>query len=183
MDNSFNGLIEELEDVIEKAKAIPLSQRVSIDKNEVYDIISQIRLNIPAEIQQGQRIVAKANKFINDANIKASQIIRDAEAKAEKMTMDKEIVKRAQEQADAILADANENARNILDRANEESKNMRMDSMKYADEILNNTLQCIQVVLNNYQKNSSKFDEYLSSEMDAILAERQELSRLSSENK
>ncbi|MBQ7265232.1 MAG: hypothetical protein IJS61_03950 [Firmicutes bacterium] len=178
MENAYNVLLDKLEDIIDAAKAVPLTQRHSIDRNEVYDILNQLRLNTPAEIQQGQRIVAKAQKLLNDANDQATKIIRDAEARAEKMTMDKEIVKRAQDQADAILSDANEDARHILDNARIESRNMRVGSIKYADELLNNTSRGLQTLLDNMSKRTAAVEDYIASEIDAIYGERKELSNL-----
>lgn len=178
MDNSYNSLIEQLEDLIENASMIPIIGKVGIDKDAIYEIISQFRLNVPAEIQQAQRIVAKGDKFISDANVKAAAIIRDAETMAEKLTMDKEIVKRAQEQAEAILGDANAEATAIITDASEKAESMRIGSISYADELLGNTSRGIQALYDNIGKRTSSLQDYLSNEIDAIYAERQELTNL-----
>lgn len=178
MENSYNNLIEQLENLIDNAKVIPFTGMASIEKNEVFDLIKKFRLNVPAEITQAQRIVAKGDKFINDANMKAASIIRDAEATADKLTMDKEIVRRAQETADAILADANAQANDIVSAAQEKAESMRIGSLNYADEILDNTSKSIQAFFDNLGKRTSDVQDYLSNEIDAIYAERQELSNL-----
>ncbi len=180
-NNTLQELINVLEDIIDNAKTLPLSQKISLDKDEILEIVQQMRFNLPAEIQQAQRIVAKSNKFINDANVSAANIIRDAETKAEKMTMDKEIVKRAQEQADAILADAREEARNITENAEKEALNMRKGSLNYADELLSRASQGIQALHDELNKRTESVQTFLEGEVDAIYGERQELAKMEAE--
>ena len=41
--DSVLQLLDELEEVLDSSRAVPFSNKVSIDKEEIYDIISEIR--------------------------------------------------------------------------------------------------------------------------------------------
>jgi len=49
-------LIDEIEDIIENGSSVPFSSKVMIDADEIYDIISEIRIKLPDEIKQANWI-------------------------------------------------------------------------------------------------------------------------------
>ena len=44
------NLLERIEDIVEEASKVPLSNKVMIDKEEVLEVINDIRLKLPDEI-------------------------------------------------------------------------------------------------------------------------------------
>src|SRR5438309_5754737 len=50
-------LIDKLDDLVHNAKAVPLTDQVRIDREEIYDILDQMRATIPEEIKQARWIV------------------------------------------------------------------------------------------------------------------------------
>ena len=48
-------LIDKLDDLVHNAKAVPLTDQVRIDREEIYDILDQMRATIPEEIKQALR--------------------------------------------------------------------------------------------------------------------------------
>lgn len=167
MESSIYSLLDTLEDIVENAKAIPLTQKVSVAKDDLFEIIGEIRLNLPGEIKQATRIVNGSEKIIDEANAKANSIIRDAEAEAERMILDHEITKRAKEEAEAIMMEARAKA-----------ENMRIGSIEYANQMLENTETQIKSILDNFTKRANGVQDFLNTELDAIYGERQELRNL-----
>src|SRR6266540_734184 len=49
-------LIDKLDDLVHQAKAVPLTDQVRIDREEIYDILDQMRATIPEEIKQARWI-------------------------------------------------------------------------------------------------------------------------------
>ena len=47
-------LIDKLDDVVHNAKPVPLTDQVRVDKEEIYDILDQMRATIPEEIKQAR---------------------------------------------------------------------------------------------------------------------------------
>lgn len=164
MESSVYTLLESLEDVIEKAKQVPLSSNVKVSREEIFEIIEGIRLALPQEIKQAQRIVHNSESIINNAHASANGVINAANETAEKMTMEHEITKRAQEEAEAIITDARNKA-----------EDMRLGAIEYADQMLENTENQIKAVLDNFTKRTNSVMDFLSKETDAIFSEREAL--------
>ena len=62
-------LLESLEDVIERSRSLPFSAKGIVDKEEILDLIKEIRLKLPDELKQAkwvkeerQRILVEAQK-------------------------------------------------------------------------------------------------------------------------
>ena len=55
-------LIDKLDDQIHNAKPVPLTDQVRVDKEEIYDILDQMRATIPEEIKQARWIVEQAER-------------------------------------------------------------------------------------------------------------------------
>ena len=49
-------LLDELDEIIEVASSVPVVRKVMVDPNEVTEIVKEIRLELPDEIQQAQWI-------------------------------------------------------------------------------------------------------------------------------
>jgi cell division septum initiation protein DivIVA len=78
-------LIDKLDDLVHNAKPVPLTDQVRVDKEEIYDILDQMRATIPEE------------EVTNEAKRAAEDIIEDARAR------EREIRLGAEDYADEIL--------------------------------------------------------------------------------
>jgi hypothetical protein len=71
-------LIDKLDDTIHNAKPVPLTDQVRVDKEEIYDILDQMRATIPEEIKQARWIVKERQEMLAEAKREAERIIREA---------------------------------------------------------------------------------------------------------
>src|SRR6185437_13150655 len=71
-------LIDKLDDTIHNAKPVPLTDQVRVDKEEIYDILDQMRATIPEEIKQARWIVKERQEMLAEAKKEAERIIKDA---------------------------------------------------------------------------------------------------------
>ena len=101
--DSVLQLLDELEDVLDSSKAVPFSNKVSVDKEEIYDIISEIRMKLPNELKQSKWVIEERNKILIDAQREADEIVKNAEDRMVRMIDDNEVTKKAYEQAAAII--------------------------------------------------------------------------------
>ncbi|MDR1540177.1 MAG: ATPase [Clostridiales bacterium] len=161
---SLLDYLDMLEDLLDSSKSMPFSNRVSVDREKIFDIIRDIRLNLPNEIRQAQRIIEEHDKIINDAKIKAASIVKEADGTAKMMTNNHEIFKRATEQATEVIEETKKNARD-----------MRLNAMDYADEILAKTEKIIQEAMTNIDQQHQMINEYFAKTTDVLYSNRQEL--------
>ena len=163
MDTVLN-LLDELEDVLDQSKAMPFSNKVSVDKDELYDIIGEIRMRLPNEIKQSKWVIEERNKIIIDAQKEADEIVKNAEERISRMVDENEITKRAYDQANEII----ENSRKA-------SKEMRLGAMEYADEVLSAAEEKVKELMEIVQNEHARCDEFFNKTLDIIFQNRQEL--------
>ena len=102
-------LLDELDEIIELASSVPVVRKVMVDPNEVTEIVKEIRLELPDEIQQAQWIKNERTRILDEAKAEYDNIIKEAQEKAAALVEQDEITIRAKERADEILRVAKEN--------------------------------------------------------------------------
>ncbi len=119
-------LIDKLDDLVHNAKPVPMTDQVRVDKEEIYDILDQMRATIPEEIKQARWIVKERQEMLAEAKKEAERIIKDARERQERLVGEEEVTKQAERAAEDIVEDARAREREI-----------RLGAEDYADEILN----------------------------------------------
>lgn len=95
--------LEVMEDMLENAQsALFAPKKVIVDSEQLRDCIDKIRMNIPSEIKQAQKIVQERKSINEEANKQAEMIITRAETRAKEMTDNNAITKAAQAKAAEI---------------------------------------------------------------------------------
>ena len=107
-------LINELEDIIDKGVAVPFSGRCLLDKEELLEIIQEIRLKLPTDLEQAKWIKAERQNIINDARKEADEIIKAANDKLVAMVDENEITRKATQAASEIMDNANAEPQTVL---------------------------------------------------------------------
>src|SRR3954453_15937049 len=96
-------LIDKLDDLVHNAKAVPMTYQVRIDREEIYDILDQMRAPIPEEIKQARWIVRERQEMLAEAKREADRLIAEARDQAVREASQTEIVKLAEPQAQEII--------------------------------------------------------------------------------
>ena len=119
-------LIDKLDDLVHNARPVPLTDQVRVDREEIYDLLDQMRATIPEEIKQARWIVKERQEMLAEAKREAERIVREARDQQQRLVSQEEVTKQAERAAEEIVEDANARAREI-----------RLGAEDYADEILN----------------------------------------------
>ncbi len=130
------GLLDYLQDELEKASNMPLSSKALVDREKCLNIVSDIRQNLPREIMEAQSIQSEKNQILYDAEKEAEAIIADADAKARKLVETEEITRLAAQRAEEILTSAHTSAREIKKSANEYVEDILADLESYVSRSL-----------------------------------------------
>src|SRR4051795_9230851 len=75
-------LIDKLDDTIHNAKPVPLTDQVRVDKEEVYDILDQMRATIPEEIKQARWIVKERQEMLAEAKRENDRLLGEGREQA-----------------------------------------------------------------------------------------------------
>lgn len=138
------NLIDEVEDIIEAGTSLPFTNKVMINREEILDIVKEIRIKLPDEIKQAAWIKEERQRILADAQKDADTILNEAEYKLEELIEEEEIIKIANNRAEEIIARAQTNAKEI-----------RIGTMEYADSLLLETQESLKEIiqlLNNNRK-------------------------------
>jgi cell division septum initiation protein DivIVA len=118
-------LIDKLDEIVNNARPMPMTDKVMIEREEIYDIIDQMRTTIPEEVKQARWIVKERQEMLAEAKAEADRIVKEANEQAERLVSEQEVVKMAERNAAQIMEDARAREREI-----------RLGAEDYADEVL-----------------------------------------------
>ena len=106
-------LLETLEDIMERSKNIPFTEKGIVEKDEVLEIIKEIRLKLPDELKQAKWVKEERQRILVEAQKEADGIIKEAENRIISMIDEHEITRKAYEKKVEIIETANEMSREI----------------------------------------------------------------------
>ena len=114
--------LQQIEDMIKEAKSMPLSSSALLNREEILELVAQMREDLPEEIKQARWVVKDREELLTKARRDSQRIVEEAEQEQLRMATREEVVKRAEAEAERILAEAREEARR-----------MRLEAEDYVD--------------------------------------------------
>ncbi len=137
MSSRIEQLIDEIEEYIDSCKYQTFSNsKILVNKDEIEELIRELRVKTPDEIKRYQRIVQNKEEILNDAKARAEQLIKDTTIQRTELISEHQIMQQAYAQADEVVTAAHRQAQELLDRAVMEANEMRMSAMQYTDDLL-----------------------------------------------
>lgn len=112
-------LVDRLEDLIDEGRHMPMSKYTLIDEERVLEIIDQMRISIPEEIEKAARILAQRDRILSQAHEEAARIVQNAREKGDQMLENDVNVQAARSQAANIIEQAKQDADAITQEADE----------------------------------------------------------------
>ena len=153
-------LINEIEEYIDSCKFQPLStSKIIVNKEELDELLVELRLRIPDEIKQYQKIISNQDAILSDAHSKADAMLAEATAQTNELVNEHEIMQRAYAQANALIEQATAQAQQILDSATEDANSIRQGAMDYTDDMLEKLQYIIE---RSIRDNREKYDSLLA---------------------
>lgn len=169
-------IISEIEEYIDGCKYQPLSNtKIVVVKEELEDLLSELRLKTPDEIKKYQKIINNKDAIIADAKEQADSIINAAQIHTEELVNEHEIMQRAYAQANQLIETASAQAQELLDRATEDANGIRMGAIQYTDDMLANLQLIIQHSLETNEVKYKALITSLNKDLEIVMNNRNEL--------
>ena len=130
-------LLENLEELVESGTKVPLSTKVLVDREELSEILEEIRMKLPDELKQAKWVKEERQRILQDAHKEAEELVKEAETKIISMIDDHEITRQALAQKEEIIESADKVAREITTGTRE-----------YADALLERLEEILKEALN-----------------------------------
>lgn len=110
-------LVDRLEGLIDEGRHIFGTRFTMIDEERALEIIDQMRISIPEEIEKATRIIAQRDRVLAEANEEAARIIQQARRKGSELIERDTTVQSAQARANMIIEQARQEAAKITEEA------------------------------------------------------------------
>lgn len=168
--------IEELYEFIEGCKPKGIGGRfVIVEKEAVFDLLDEMKLKIPDEINRCNKVYERKDQILNDAKNEAEKLISDAKVKAEAMVHDSEIMRQAYLQANEFISRANQQAEETVNNANYEANVIRNGAYDYTREMLSAIETVLRKSYDETREKSEMLLEALGENLDIVHANITEL--------
>jgi hypothetical protein len=131
--------IDELQVLIEEAKSVPLSSSAVVNREELLELLAQLKEEIPDEVRQARWMSRDREELIARARKEAERVLAEAQEQRDRLLSRTEIVHAAEREAERII-----------DEAKEKAARIRLEAEDYVDQklagfeiLLNKTLATV----------------------------------------
>ena len=149
-NNSHNDvlhLIDMLYETVDEAKSAAFSSdKCIVSRNEVLDMLGELRAQLPAELKKAQDLIRARDEYVEAAKREADNVRRKADLDAKTIVSESRITQAAREKSHEIVRRAEERAHNMLQVTNE-----------YTEDALRRTEEAIQMALQEMQEARSRY--------------------------
>ena len=146
-------MIDALEELLENGAPVPLSGKRLVSVGEAVELIRQMRLDIPEEIKEADKIKEERDNIIKKAEAESQRMLKDAEAKYSEMVDNHEIISAAYKQANEIVVTAQQSAQEI-----------KLGAYEYTNKLLNKIDQALNDVAMTVNDNRREIENFRDQE-------------------
>ncbi len=155
--NNIEIIAERFETLLDTSKTIPFSDSIRVRKQDLEDLIYELKLAIPDSIKEAEDVIDNCHQYVDDAQEKAEYILENAKMEASKLISDHEIYKQAVVESerikddttaqihddynnairaiDELLSDVSDRVTNISELMDTQYKNTTEDLKGYMNEV------------------------------------------------
>jgi hypothetical protein len=130
-------LVDRLEELVNGARQVPLTNNIMVDQDRLIDLIDQMRVSIPDEVKKAQKTLAEKDKVLAQSKEEADRTLMTAREERDRMLLRENVAIAAQNKADQIIANAKQEAEGVKADAD----NYVIDVLSQLEEQLDRTLQ------------------------------------------
>jgi len=169
-------LIDEIMEFVESCKASAFSSsKVIVPKEELFDLLDELRLKVPEEIKRCQKMIANRDAIIADAEDKASAIEQAARAQAQMLINENEITQQAIYQGNELVRQASEHADMLVAQAQADADQIRQGALGYTNDMLSSLEQVLSSSYEITRNRSEAMLESMRQNLEIVIANRREL--------
>ncbi len=151
MDKKVNEILTAIVDLLEDSKELPLTNKVMVEKEQILDLVDEVRSQLPHEIRQAKAIVSDRAKILEDAHNEAENLVTTAEERRRTLIDEHEITKAAKQEGERIVSEARGKSREIRNAAD-----------TYVSDLLANAEKALEENLDKFKSTREKLTAVLS---------------------
>ena len=141
-------LVDRLEDLIDEGRHMPFSKFTMVDEERALEIIDQMRISIPEEIEKASRILQQRDRVLAQANEEAARILQHKRKQADEI-LDQDVSVQA----------AQNRAANIIEQARQEASRITTEADTYVLQVLSRLEQQLTKNLNTVRNGINEVNQ------------------------
>jgi cell division septum initiation protein DivIVA len=106
-------LLDRVTDLIDTARPMPLSTSAMINKDEILDLLAEVRSRLPEELRAARWLLKEREEHLAKVRAEGDEILEAARARVERMVQRTEVVKASEQRARHIVQTAEDEARRL----------------------------------------------------------------------
>lgn len=154
-------LVDRLEELFNTGKHVPFTTYTMIDEQRALELIDQMRISIPEEIEKAKRVIRERDRVMAQANEEAARIRDLAREKSETLIQRDAITQAAQARAVSIVEQSRREAHGVR----EEADQYVLDVLSDLEDALMRTLGVVRNGISHVQ--DDKHDQQATSRQNA----------------
>lgn len=175
-DSRIEQKIEDIYGFVESCKMQSFSTtKVIVPKNDLYDLLDDLRRDVPEEIKRYRKMLNQRDAILEDAERKAAAILADAKEQYNALVEEHSIMQEAYQQAEETVRQANEEAEAIVASARKQADEIGNGAIYYTTDMLNMAEKVISQAYESTVNNSKALETALSGYLDIIRRNKAEL--------
>ncbi len=157
-------LLNEMEDYFEGCKKVPLSSKVMVDIDVVYEFLTDIRLKLPEELKRAERLLKEKENILLEAQKSAENVEKETESRVLKLINEHEITQKAYEQAEELISEAKNTHREL-----------KLGAYEYADEIIETLQEMVKESLIEMHNEYIKLENNMQNQLQVLEGNKNDL--------
>ncbi|MDR1605246.1 MAG: ATPase [Gracilibacteraceae bacterium] len=106
MESRIDGLLEQIEELVDRAAKVPLTNKVMVDSDAVLNILDELRRTVPEEVANARIITGDRERILTEARSEAKGMLEQARKQAENLVSDDAIARQGRLQAESMVSQA-----------------------------------------------------------------------------
>ena len=113
------AILDALTDLVERARTMPMSSSVLVNRNEALDLLDELREALPTQLTRADEVLSDADQVLSDAHAQAEELIETARRRAAELVASEQVVLQGQVQARELVAEAESTAARLRREADD----------------------------------------------------------------
>ena len=146
-EKDVQRLLDMLYGMVDEAKSAAFSSdKCVINRDEVLDLLDEIRGRMPLEMKKAQELIRARDEYVAAAKQEVEKMLRQAQLDAKTIVSESEILQQARQKGNEIIR-----------RAEERSKELYHAANTYTEDALRRTEEAIGMALSEVQESRTRF--------------------------
>ncbi|MDO4810949.1 MAG: hypothetical protein Q3985_03270 [Eubacteriales bacterium] len=156
-EKDVQRLLDMLYGIVDEAKSAAFSSdKCVISRDEVLDLLDEIRAKLPLELKKAQELVRARDEYVSAAKKEVEKMLRQAELDAKVIVSESETIQLARQKSSEIIRRAEDRAKELYQVAN-----------TYTEDALRRTEEAIQAALDEVKESRVRFRAASAEKMQA----------------